>query len=279
MAIVFRCDMCDTRYRVDLIKAGCRAKCRVCGSDIVVPDPMPRDQILDLPALQERRQPSAALPPADPARKRLISNHIEEHLGPIDYVFHELVSEYVHIDVHRIPPQKHRPYYTLVTSGMSEQPMTVPDGAESLRFTELMLCLPPGWPLNMEDFQNEQNYWPIRLLKVLARLPHEFRTWLGLSHSVPNGEPPRPYASNTRFCCAVLVPPLTCADPFRTLVIDEEQTIQFYAVLPLFPEELECKLKAGMSVLIDRLDNARVTELVGLRRKNACRKNWFRFEI
>ena len=275
MAIVFRCDKCDARYRVDLVKAGCRATCRRCGGDIVVPDPMPRDQVLDSPSLQDRRQPSIALPPPDPARTRLISEHIEEHIGPIDFVFHERVSEYVHIDVHRVPPQKHRPFYTLVTSGMSEQAMNVPDGAESLRRTELMLCLPPNWRLSMEDFRDERNYWPIRLLKVLARLPHEFRTWLGLSHSVPNGEPPRHYAPNTKFCCSVVVPPLTCSDPFRTLTINDEQIIHFYAVLPLYREEMDCKLREGMSVLIDRLDQCRVTELVNIHRKNSCRTGWF----
>lgn len=277
MAIVFRCEKCDARYRVNLDKAGCRALCRRCGQSIVVPDPLPRDQVLDLPALQDRRQPSTPLPPPDTARIARIVDHIEENLGPIDYVFHELVSEYVHIDVHRIPPQKHRPYYTLVTTGMSEQPMCVPDGIEASRYTELMICLPPVWPLSMEDFRDERNYWPIRLLKVLARLPHEFNTWLGMSHSVPNGEPPRSYAPNTQFCCAVLVPPLTCQDSFRSLKLDEEQTIQFYAILPLYAEELECKLKDGMSVLIDRLDAARVTEIVNIRRKNSCRKNWFLF--
>ncbi len=275
MAIVFRCGRCDVRYRVNLEKAGCRATCRRCGQLIVVPDPLPRDQILDLPALQDRRLPSVPLPPADPARIRAISVHIEQHIGPIDYVYRELVSEYVHIDIHRVPPQKHRPFYTLVTSGMSERPMTVPDGAESLQFTELMMCLPPHWRLNMEDFRDERHYWPIRLLKVLARLPHEFHTWLGLSHSIPNGDPTQPYAPNTRFCCSVIVPPLTCSDPFRSLIIDAEQKILFYAVLPLYREEMECKLKEGMSVLIDRLDQARVTELLNVRRKNSCRDNWF----
>ena len=275
MAIVFRCEKCGARYRVNLDKAGCRATCRRCGHSIVVPDPMPRDQILDLPALQDQRLPSRPLSPPDPNRLRLISDHIETHLGPIDYVFHELVSEYVHIDVHRIPPQKNRPWYTLVTSGMSEQPMTVPDGGESLRFAELMICLPANWPLGMEDFRDENHYWPLRLLKVLARLPHEFQTWLGLSHSVPNGEPPQPYASNTRMCSAVLVPPLTCPDSFRTLKLDDEEIIHFYAILPLYPEELECKLRDGMNVLIDRLDQNRVTELVNSRRKSCCRKNWF----
>ena len=275
VAIVFRCEKCDARYRVNLEKAGCRATCRRCGQNIVVPDPMPRDQVLDLPTLQDRRQPSAPLPPVDPTHRQRIADHIEEHLGPIDYVFHELISEYVHIDVHRVPPQKHRPYYTLVTSGMSEQPMTVPDGADSPRFTELMICLPPDWPLEMDDFRDERNYWPIRLLKVLARLPHEFRTWLGMSHSVPNGEPPQPYAPNVRFCCAILVPPLTCSDSFRTLQFEADEPIHFYAALPLFPEELDCKLRQGMDKLIDRLDKARVTELLNLRRKNSCRRNWF----
>ena len=237
---------------------------------------MPRDQVLDLPTLQDQRQPSEPLGRPDRARLRLISDHIEDQIGPVDYVFHELVSEYVHIDIHRVPPQKHRPYYTLVTSGMSERPMTVPEGAESLAYAELVLCLPPHWPLSMEDFRDERNYWPIRLLKVLARLPHEFGTWLGLSHSVPNGEPPRPYAANTGFCCAVLVPPLICPDPFRKLKFDNNQQIQFYAVLPLYLEELNCKLRDGMNVLIDRLDADRVTEVVNVRRKNTCRRSWFR---
>lgn len=275
MAIVFRCENCDTRYRVDLDKAGCRATCRKCGKNIVVPDPTPRDQVLDLPALRDKRQPSVTLPPSDRKRIQTISDHIEEHLGPIDYVFHELVSEYVHIDVHRVPPRPERPYYTLVTSGMSERPMSVPDGTDSPRFTELMICVPSNWPLSMEDFRDEQNYWPIRLLKVLARLPHEFDTWLGLSHSVPNGDPPQPYAENTRFCSAVLVPPLTCTDAFRTLTVDRDETIHFLAVLPLYPEELDCKLKDGMNVLIDRLDAARVTEVINIRRANSCRKKWF----
>ena len=275
MAIIFRCGKCEARYRVDFDKAGCRAKCRLCGEDIIVPDPLLRDQVLDLPALQGRRQPSSPLPSADPKRVQAISEHIEEHIGPIDYVFHELISEYVHIDVHRIPPQSHRPYYTLVTSGMSELPMTVPNGAESLQFAELMICLPPDWPLRMEDFQDERNYWPIRLLKVLARLPHEFRTWLGISHSIPNGDPPRSYASNTRYCCAMIAPPLNCSDPFRSLALNDEQMVQFLAVLPLYPEELDCKLREGMNVLIDRFDSHHITELLSLRRKNTCRKRWF----
>jgi hypothetical protein len=69
--------------------------------------------------------------------------------------------------------------------------------------------------------------------------------------------------------------PVTCPDPFRTLVLTPEQTIHFFAVLPLFPEELDCKLTTGMNVLIEQRDRFRITELVNLRRKNISEPCWF----
>ena len=54
MAIVFRCDRCDARDRVNLDKVGSPATCRPCGINLVVPDSLPRDQSLDIPTLQGR---------------------------------------------------------------------------------------------------------------------------------------------------------------------------------------------------------------------------------
>ena len=55
-----------------------------------------------------------------------IGAHIERHLGPVSGVFHEIISDLVHIDVHVVPANDHCPYLRLVTSGMSDLPMTVP---------------------------------------------------------------------------------------------------------------------------------------------------------
>ena len=38
-----------------------------------------------------------------------ISSHIERHLGPIDNVLHEIVSDVVHIDLHHVRPTAERP--------------------------------------------------------------------------------------------------------------------------------------------------------------------------
>lgn len=42
--------------------------------------------------------------------------------GVLAFVWHELVSDLVHLDVHVAEPTPARPYYTVVTSGMSDRP-------------------------------------------------------------------------------------------------------------------------------------------------------------
>ena len=82
----------------------------------------------------------------DPETIEAVSAHVERHLGRIGVVFHEIVSDLVHIDLLHVPPTRERPFHTLVTCGMSTRPMNVPEDAEELRYAELMLSLPPDWP-------------------------------------------------------------------------------------------------------------------------------------
>src|SRR5439155_11079655 len=133
----------------------------------------------------------------DPRVIEAISRHVGRYVGKVEHVFHEIVSDLVHVDVHLIPPQPNREFVTLVTSGMSDRPMTLPPGCDAPAYAELLLCLPPDWPLEQEDFKDEAKFWPVRLLKFLARLPHEYDTWLSFGHTVPHGDPPEPFADST----------------------------------------------------------------------------------
>jgi hypothetical protein len=150
--------------------------------------------------------------------------------------------------------------------------MKVPEGLEELSYAELLLSLPPDWPLRQEDFKDERNYWPVRLLKMLARLPHEYDTWLGEAHTIPNGDPPEPYASNTKLCCAMLAPPLLVPDEFRELKVSPEMRMHFYGVIPLYQEETDLKLKRGSEELYTRLDRQKISELLDVNRRNVARK-------
>lgn len=282
MRIAFDCENCGTNYRVDAARAGQSGKCRHCGAAIRVPVPPPPPETSESgsPILRhvERTKPfEPAIGDGDHIDS--ITEHIERHIGEVTMVFHEIVSDLVHIDVHHVPPEPGREFHTLITTGMSEKPMTVPEGAEEFRFAELVLCLPPDWKLTREDFADEAHYWPIHLLKTLARLPHEYDTWLGPGHSVPNGgEQPEPYAKNTRFCCAMIVPAIRFGKDFLRLGTPDERMINFYSVWPLLADETEFKLKQGYEELMDRLFARDVTDVVDVARRSAVgRKGWWPF--
>jgi hypothetical protein len=206
-----------------------------------------------------------------------IVDHVETHLGKIDIVFHELISDLVHIDVHQIKPTRERNFWTLITTGMSDRPMTVPEGVTDAHYAELMICLPPSWKISDEAFKDEANYWPIGLLKLLSRLPHEYGTWLAPGHTIPNADPPEPYAPDTKFCCAMLVNPLTTPPEFDQFEAGTGKVIRFLAVIPLYLEEVELKLKQGSDELIKRLEKQGVTEVLKPGRKNVARRSIWPF--
>lgn len=205
----------------------------------------------------------------------LISQHVEKHIGPIQAVFHEVISDLIHLDILFVAPTKERNYITLITCGMSNISMTVPDGAEDFRYAELMICLPASWELSEESFKSEENYWPIRSLKTLARFPHEYKTWLYAGHTIPNNNPVEPYAKNTKLSGMMLTLPTTVQSPkeFFTLPILPGKEVHFFNLMPLYNSEMSFKLKHGSDALLEKLDKAGVTPVVDPWRKNTC-KRW-----
>jgi len=174
-----------------------------------------------------------------------ISNHIEKSIGKIDCVFHEIISDLVHIDIHWVKPSGKFPFHILVTSGMSDIPMNVPEGSEKNNFAELCILLPKSWKvdgtnyLTMKDaFKDEENYWPLRWLKIIARFPHEYNTWVGYGHTIPNGPNAEPFADNTKLGCMLLLPSLSLSTDFFTLKLNATKTIRFYCLYPLYKEEM-----------------------------------------
>lgn len=201
-----------------------------------------------------------------------ISEHIGRHLGTVETVFHEIVSDAVHIDVHFVKPSDEFPFVRLVTSGMSDIPMTTPTGVAVPRFVELMITLPADWKLDQKSFEDESWYWPIRQLKTLARLRHKYQTWLGWGHTVPNGDPPEPYAPNTKLCGSIVLPSITVPDAFHTLQIDDRKEITFYSIVPLYAEEMNLKLRSGTDELLKRLEKKGIADIVSTTRPNAAKK-------
>lgn len=201
-----------------------------------------------------------------------LESHIKQHIPGEGTVFHEIVSDKVHLDVHIRNPTSQRNYYTLVTIGMSDRPMKAPPGAEDHRYAELVLCLPATWPINQKAFADEANYWPIRWLKKLARLPHDYTTWLWVAHTVPNGDPARPFARNTKMCGVILASPVQFGSSFLRVEVNDQKTVYFNSVIPLYQDEMDFKLKSGADALFELLGQNRVSELLDLNRKSVVKR-------
>jgi hypothetical protein len=178
MAIQAECQQCGYKYRLKDELAGRKVKCKICRAVFKVPVKLPEGTEFS-PAgnpifRYEERKRDFELAIGDNETIQQIGEHIAKYCGKVETVLHELLSDLVHIDIHWVAPTANKPYHTLVTSGMSDRPMTVPPGANQGQFAEVMLCLPADWPMTQEAFRDESNYWPLRWLKILARFPHEY---------------------------------------------------------------------------------------------------------
>lgn len=202
-------------------------------------------------------------PTFDEALERAIDAHFAAHFELCDDVFHEHVSDLVHIDVHWTSPRSSQEPRVLFTSGMSYRPMKLPDAAPFPELAELMIVLPSSWPVDVAAFEDERNYWPVRLLKTLARLPHQYETWLGPGHTIANGEPPGPFAPGTQLSGSLLLRPVHALPEERWDVhVEDGRTIGLLAVYPLYRAELELKTSQGTNALLDALDAAGVGGVV-----------------
>jgi len=203
-----------------------------------------------------------------------ISLHVARLLGVVDAVFPLQASNHTYLDMLHVKPTAEWPYHRLVTSGMSERPMPIPNESGASPYMELMMTLPGDWQINEVAFSHEQWYWPVQQLKFLADFPHRYATWLGYGHTVPNGEPPKPYSSTTEFTGVILLPSVTVNSEFHSLVLDDGRDIRFMSVIPLYAEEMMLKLNKGTDELMSRFDKREVTDIVDTRRLNVGKKRF-----
>ena len=182
-----------------------------------------------------------------------IEQHIKNTFGAFENVFHELVSPDIHVDICVIPPSAERDYYTLVTMGMGAHRMNVPEelAEYKLERAELAIALPPDWKLDEESLKEERWYWPIGLLKVLARLPIAEDTWLGFGHTMDKQSP---FAEGTELCAAILVGPQDVVwNGGEVCTLPSGEEVNFYQVIPLYRNEIEYKLEHDADALLEKM--------------------------
>ncbi|WP_421881568.1 suppressor of fused domain protein [Methylibium sp.] len=199
--------------------------------------------------------------------------HLKKSVGPITTVFEEIVPGEPKLDLIHIGSSFFRRYEVVVTRGMSRQPMQLPADCNEPRFAEMLAVLPKGWPIRQSAFGAEANYWPLRLLKMLAQHPFQANTWVGFGHTHANGSSPetvQPYAQNTELCAVVTLPSLTLGEKAWSYIREDGERVALWAAVPLYFSELQFKMDKGIDALLDRISEKRVSDVIDPSRKRVA---------
>ena len=164
--------------------------------------------------------------------------------GEAGSVYHEMLPFVPHVDVYRYPPTDERPFYTLVTGGMSDLPMNSPEELGSdFRRAELVFYASEG----RDEYQE--------LLRRLAHFPHDNNTWLHWGHTMPNGSPPEPLfgsqSLDSFFFMASIVRP---DSELGERLIWQSEPVNLVWCVPVSTAECELKLEHGADALYDLFD-------------------------
>jgi hypothetical protein len=208
-------------------------------------------------------------------------------------IFHEIKSEGIKLDLFIVPPTGQPPseehplgtsHFTVITAGLSGKPQAVPEDAREdiSPLQEPMIALPGDWPgMNADGtfdknvINEDKHWWPFAFLKMVARMPAEYETFLAPGVTIPNGEDADPFADNTKFGCMMAFLPMLSPNAAQ-LPIAWQTRIDFYALWPIYPEEMKLKLDKGLEPLLQKMMEAEVSELITIDRPNLCKKKgWF----
>ena len=224
----------------------------------------------------EDHQEEGFQPPVDVG---VYAKLVEEHFSRLfpdrgHFIYHEMISDRVHVDVHILRPTEEQNFYVLYTTGMSDLPMTLPEGLENreeLKYAELFLFLPGSWNVGEESVSAKdlpyESYWPINMLKFLARFPHEYHTWLGFGHTMPNGPDYAPMCGGVGFGGVVLD---WLGKEYGRVENPEGHDVMLYYVIPAYKQEIEYKLKYGMEGLSKRFSEGELPLVLDIHRPNLC---------
>ncbi|MDB1145295.1 MAG: suppressor of fused domain protein [Alcaligenaceae bacterium] len=166
----------------------------------------------------------------------------EKHIGHFKNVFHEMISDELHVDLYVSPPTDDRDYYIVMTEGMGAFEMNVPDEiprSMNHRRAEILCYLPSDWNLDFE--KDDRSYWPFGFMKSIARLPIRHHAWVGELHTMGDEEP---FAANTALCAGILTQYINLVsntiEPLSVKLSDGKE-VDILTMVPLYHEELKFK--------------------------------------
>ena len=189
--------------------------------------------------------------------------HIVRTLGGTAGVLRDVAADDAaggrRVHIYHLAADEARPFQVLVTSGMGE---TVQ--AEAAARTELVLLLPPQWPVQADD---PAAAWPLQALHLMARQLAGVQGGNVIRLDDGATLPGTPFAGFLFYPPQISLPP-----DFLHLSLPDGREVSFLALVPLYPAEIALLAEEdGMTRLFAGFSRHHVTECVDVARPDCAR--------
>jgi hypothetical protein len=144
----------------------------------------------------------------------------------------------------------------LATDGLREIQMPVPEKEANKAHIELYFCLPSYWD-NEDESLNFQ--WPKDWLVKLWKHIEEKETWLGHGHTIRCYPDYRQISENMKMNHFFLSDPILLEEELKA-VNEDEKTIHFISIFPIFGEEMDYKQGKGTRALLKKFKTKGISE-------------------
>ncbi len=155
----------------------------------------------------------------------------------------------------------------LVTNGLRNYKMPVPEKETGKEYNELYFCLPSYWEI--DDRDNPKMNWVFHWIQRLSRYVQEKETWFGHGHTMPAGKEKQAISGTMRENHFMLSKPLLLEDELEPMEIDGKK-VHFLAIIPIYEDECTYKLSRGTKKFVakftrkgnsENLDDFRVSTI------------------
>jgi hypothetical protein len=167
--------------------------------------------------------------------------------------------------------QKRSKINVLMTNGLSNFEMNVPEKHQNSKNIELYFCLPSYW-----DFENQEDENLNWVFPTLFRYHQHIlskNTWFGVGHTIPFSNPLKAISTSMKQSYFFVNEPIFLKDEMTALTIGEKN-VHFLALIPIFEDELDYKMGKGTYKFQKKLHAQNVSELLDDYRATVLKSKW-----
>lgn len=159
----------------------------------------------------------------------------------------------------------------LITSDFHEYQMPIPEKLNDFEFGQLYFCIPEYWDLTNPE--NPEIRWLFEWLNRITTYTINNNTWLGDGHTYNCTKYGKQLSTTVRQDHLFISNPIFLEDELTPIEL-EDKTIHFWALIPIFGDEMDYKQGKGTVKLKKKFLIKGITEKLDEYRQTSLKTRW-----